>query len=237
MKIRGRLVEKINLRDSDNHYLFVIQGEYGLFKAVTNERKFIDKLLYEDNADKSWELSVSQVVIRENGETKVKEYLDNVIIVENFKVKKVEQHKVEDEIKKVDQVDAEDNEIIDKTLVIDKVQPTETKKISDDEILTEFQNKNNNLKDITIDDTEEDDDDLDEVTDNYVSFSESHQNKDNDKEEKNTEVDLSEINKKEVPIDQNKDNDKEEKTDTTNSADEDDFDDDDDGTEIPADWW
>lgn len=237
MKIRGRLVEKINLRDSDNHYLFVIQGEYGLFKAVTNERKFIDKLLDEDNADKSWELSVSQVVIRENGETKVKEYLDNVTIVENFKVKKVEQHKAEDEIKKVDQVDAEDNEIIDKTLVIDKVQPTETKKISDDEILTEFQNKNNNLKDITIDDTEEDDDDLDEVTDNYVSFSESHQNKDDDKEEKNTEVDSSEINKKEVPIDQNKDNDKEEKTDTTNSADEDDFDDDDDGTEIPADWW
>ena len=122
-------------------------------------------------------------------------------------------------------------------MVIDKVQPTETKKISDDEILTEFQNKNNNLKDITIDDTEEDDDDLDEVTDNYVSFSESHQNKDDDKEEKNTEVDLSEIDKKEVPIDQNKDNDKEEKTDTTNSADEDDFDDDDDGTEIPADWW
>ena len=88
MKIRGRLVEKINLRDSDNHYLFVVQGEYGLFKAVTNERKFIDKLLDEDNADKSWELSVSQVVIRENGETKVKEYLDNVTIVENFKVKR-----------------------------------------------------------------------------------------------------------------------------------------------------
>ena len=234
MKIRGRLVEKINLRDSDNHYLFVVQGEYGLFKAVTNERKFIDKLLDEDNADKSWELSVSQVVIRENGETKVKEYLDNVTIVENFKVKKVEEHKVEDEIKKVDQVDAEDNEIIDKTLVVDKVQPTETKKISDDEILTEFQNKKNNLKDIS-DDTEEDDD-LDEVTDNYVSFTDSHQNKD-DEEEKNTEVDLSEIDKKEVPIDQNKDNDKEEKTDTTNSADEDDFDDDDDGTEIPADWW
>ena len=148
----------------------------------------------------------------------------------------MEQHKVEDEIKKVDQVDAENNEIIDKTLVVDKVQPTETKKISDDEILTEFQNKKNNLKDIT-DDTVEEDDDLDEVTDNYVSFSDSHQNKDDDKEEKNTEVDLSEIDKKEVPIDQNKDNDKEEKTDTTNSADEDDFDDDDDGTEIPADWW
>src|SRR5699024_11459626 len=99
-----------------------------------NDSKFIDKLLDEDNADKSWELNVSQIVIRENGETKVKEYLDNVTIVENFKVKKVEQHKVEDEIKKVDQVDAENNEIIDKTLVVDKVQPTETKKISDDEI-------------------------------------------------------------------------------------------------------
>ena len=72
MKIRGRLVEKINLRDSDNHYLFVIQGEYGLFKAVTNERKFIDKLLDEDNADKSWELSVSQVVIEKMEKLRLK---------------------------------------------------------------------------------------------------------------------------------------------------------------------
>ena len=42
--------------------------------------------------------------------------------------------------------------------IIWRIEDEEKKKISDDEILTEFQNKNNNLKDITIDDTEEDDD-------------------------------------------------------------------------------
>lgn len=282
MKIIGKLVEKVNLRDNENNYLIVLQGKYGLFNAVTNETTFIDRLIQNEDRDSYWQLDLSQVVVREDGQVKIKEYLDNVTLIDDFKIEQVKPEEIvtktaltkkqseevqessntQDQKKEASenlinieqQVDREkhsenkdDNG--DSVLVLDKVNKYQSKNDEESVALANYEkNKHNGLAEIE----DENDDDSEELTDDkYVAFDtgRSQTQAVEPKKEENKEVSLDSLdndstsdNIENNKIDNKENTDIENNSATSETSDdeydpEDEDDNFDDGTEIPADLW